>query len=101
MFSYLSMGVVIGILASFLTPRRSTEQFNQFFTLIHTKVRPDEKISSPCTLTEDSLPRDEKLINHPDIELPKPTVIGMGGFVLAWCGVALIIWFTRFLAGIL
>jgi hypothetical protein len=73
MFSYLSTGVVIGILASFLTPRQSTEQLNRFFTLIHTKVRPDEKISSPCTLPEDSLPR----------------------------GVALIIWFTSFLAGVL
>ncbi len=101
MFSYLSTGVVIGILASFLTPRQSTEQLDRFFTLIHTKVRPDEEISSPCTLPKDPLPRGEKLINHPDIELPKPTVIGMGGFVLAWCGVALIIWFTSFLARVL
>jgi hypothetical protein len=31
------------------------------------------------------------LIDHPDFEIPRPTMIGIIGFLAAWAGVALLI----------
>ena len=98
MTSYLSAGVVVGIIVSLITPRQPQEQLDRFFALIHTPIRPGEQVESPCTLPEDHLPAGEKLFQHPDIELPKPTFIGLGGFALAWVCVGVIIWLTSFLA---
>lgn len=98
MASYLSAGVVVGIIVSFLTPRQSPEQLDRFFSLIHTPIKPGEEVASPCTLPEDHLPTNEKFFSHPDIELPKPTVVGLGGFALAWLCVGLIIWLTDYLS---
>ncbi len=44
------------------------------------------------------LPQVEKAFNYEDIELPKPTLIGFGGFVFAWILVGLIVWLTGYLA---
>jgi Na+/proline symporter len=97
---YLSAGVITGILVSLTTKRTPNEKLNHFFKLIRTPVRPGEKVDVPCTLPEDHLPTEEgKLIPHPDLELPKPTVLGLGGFLAAWVCVFAIIWLTMFLAG--
>lgn len=98
MTAYLSAGVIVGVVVSLLTPRQPQEQLDRFFSLIHTPIKPGEEVASPCTLPEDHLPANDKLFSHPDIELPKPTVIGLGGFALAWLCVGLIIWLTNYLA---
>ena len=98
MFSYLCAGLVSGIVVSFITPRTSPEKLNKFFDLLHTPVRPGEKVLSPCTLPENPLPRGEKLLNLEDVELPKPTLVGLGGFVVAWVLVGLIVWLTFWLS---
>ena len=68
---------------------------------IRTPVRRGEQVATPCTLPDDPLPADEsKLINHPDFEIPKPTALGLGGFVAAWVVVGLIIWLVDWLAGL-
>ena len=95
---YLSAGVVVGIVVSLITPRQPVEQLDRFFSLIHTPVRPGEEVASPCTLPADPLPQNRKLFKHPDIELPMPTVVGLGGFALAWLCVGLIIWLTKYLS---
>jgi len=33
----------------------------------------------------------EVLIDHPDFEIPRPTKVGITGFLVAWIGVALLI----------
>lgn len=98
MFSYLSAGVIVGVVISLLSPRQPKEQLDRFYTLLHTPVTPGEEVVSPCVLPENPAPRAQKLINHPDIELPRPTLLGLGGFALAWCCVGAIIWLTRYLA---
>jgi Na+/proline symporter len=101
MFTYLSAGVVSGILVSYVTPRVPQEKLDHFFRLLHTPIRPGEEIAQPCTLPEDPLPQNQKLFSHPDIELPKPTLVGLGGFAVAWVLVGLIIAFTYWLAKVL
>jgi Na+/proline symporter len=99
MVCYIGTGVVSGVVVSLITPRTPQAKLDHFFTLIHTPVRPGEQEGEkPCTLPADHLPKDEKLFNLDDIELPKPTWLGLGGFVLAWILVGFIIWLTSYLA---
>lgn len=95
---YMFVGVSSGILVSLITRRPTVEKLDHFFTLIHTPITPGEEVPTPCTLPENPAPKGEKLFNLEDIELPKPTLIGMGGFVVAWMLVGLIIWLTSYLA---
>ena len=98
---YLSSGAIAGIAASLLTRRTATEKLDDFFRLIRTPVRPGEIVDQPCTLPEDPLPMETgKLIPVADLEIPMPSRMGLGGFVLAWICVGAIIWFTMMLARI-
>ncbi|WP_417389392.1 sodium:solute symporter family protein [Gimesia sp.] len=99
MFCFMSLAVLSGILVSFLTPRQSLEKLDHFFRLMHTPVRLNEVIDSPCTLPTEPEPMGRKMFpNSKDIEIPRPTFQDLAGFALAWCGVAGIIFLTQFLA---
>jgi len=98
MVCYISAGVISGLVVSLMTPRPSKEKLDHFFTLLHTPVTSGEKVEKPCTLPDDHRPREEKLFNLEDIEVPKPTWVGFGGFVAAWVLVGIIIWLTQYLA---
>ncbi len=98
MFSYLSAGIVSGILVCLITPRTSEGKLDRFFALLHTPIKLGETLEAPCTLPDNPLPRGEKLFNLQDIEIPKPTWVGFGGFVIAWILVGVIIWLTNYLA---
>jgi Na+/proline symporter len=98
MFLYIGAGLVVGIGVSLLTKRQDTEKLDKFFALLHTPVLPDEVVDSPCTLPENPAKRTPKMFNHPDIELPKPTKLGMIGFAVAWMLVAGIIYLTNWLS---
>ncbi len=98
---YLSSGAIAGVVASLLTRRTPKEKLDHFFRLIRTPVHPGEVVDQPCTLPEDALPMETgKLIPAADLEIPRPSRMGLGGFVLAWLCVGAIIWFTMMLAGI-
>ncbi|MCB9767653.1 MAG: sodium:solute symporter family protein [Candidatus Omnitrophica bacterium] len=96
---YLSIPAVVGIVVSLFTRRTDKQRLDEFYLCLRTPVRPGEKTIAPCTLPENPLPPETgKLINHPDIEIPRPSKVGMIGFAGAWCMVAFIIYFTKFLA---
>lgn len=98
---YLTGGAIAGILVSLLTRRTSDEKLDHFFRLIRTPIRLGEHVAEPCTLPEDPLPAETaKLLPLRDIEIPRPTLIGLGGFIVAWVLVGGIIWFTYWLAGL-
>lgn len=98
---YLSTGAIVGILVSLVTKRTPEDKLNRFFNLIRTPVRPGEVIDEPCTLPEDHLPTEtDKLIPMKDLEIPMPSKVGLGGFILAWVGVGFLIWLTSALAKI-
>ena len=99
MFCYMAVGVIVGIGTSFLTPRTPKEKLDHFYRLLRTPARAGEKVERACSLPDDALPPDEsKLINHTDFEIPKPTALGLGGFIAAWVLVFLIIALTKWLA---
>jgi len=99
MLIYMSAGATAGILASVLTRRTASAKLDHFFKLIRTPVRPGEEVPAPCTLPADHLPTETgKLIPLADLEIPKPSAVGLGGFAAAWVIVAAIIWLTVSLA---
>ena len=95
---YLSTGLITGMIASCLTRRPPQQKLDAFFLLMRTPVRAGERISAPCTLPDDALPPLEKLIDHPDIEIPKPSGVDIMGFVLAWVFVGIIVWIPYWLS---
>jgi Na+/proline symporter len=98
MVAYLSAGVVSGFVISLITPRPSEEKLDRFFRLLHTPVTPGEQPEGPCTLPPNPAPQRGKLFPFKDIEVGKPTWVGIGGFLAAWACVAFIVWLTQYLA---
>ena len=98
MLLYLSSGLGGGLLVSLITRRPPQEKLDQFFLLMRTPVHSGEKISAPCTLPADPLPPLDRMFDHPDIEIPKPTRVDIVGFVLAWVFVGIIVWIPYWLS---
>jgi len=92
MIIYLSAGFVVLILISLLTRRVAVEKLNRFYACLRTPIGPDEPETEPFTLPEGVQPGPRKvLIDHPDFEIPRPTAVGIVGFLAAWVGVGLLI----------
>jgi len=95
---YLGTGIIVGTVVSLITPRVAGEKLDSFYALIHTPIRPGEVVETPCTLPENPAPREEKLFNLADVEVPKPTWVDVLGFLGAWICVGLIIKLTDYLS---
>jgi len=102
MFSYLIAGFGTCIAVSLCTPRLPEEKLNRFYACIHTPVSTDEPhTTKPFTLPEGVEPATpKKLVNLSDIEIPKPSRIGLVGFAFFWLMVVLMIAFVHWLAGL-
>lgn len=98
MFWFITVGVTSGIAVSLLTPRQPREKLDPFFMLLHTPVTPGEHVEHPCTLPAGAPPPIPKLFSLPDVEIPRPTLVGVGGFLAAWALVWAIIALTYWLA---
>lgn len=101
MLCFMSAGIVSGLVISLLTPMQPKDKLDHFYSLMHTPITPGEEIEKPCTLPENPAPQEPRLIANSNIELPRPTLVDIGGFLLAWAAVAFIIWLTSYLAGAL
>ncbi|MEX0703370.1 MAG: hypothetical protein WD069_14845 [Planctomycetales bacterium] len=98
MAAYVFAGVISGIIVSLTTPRQSKEKLDRFYRLLHTPVTPGEVVPGPCQLPENPAQPTRKLFNVESLEFQMPTLVGLGGFLLAWVGVAFIIGLTYWLA---
>jgi Na+/proline symporter len=89
---YLSAGFIVMIVVSLFTKRVSSETLDRFYACLRTPIGPDEPETTPFTLPAGVEPAPRNvLIDHPDFEILKPTLIGIGGFLVAWAGVGLLI----------
>ncbi len=98
--AYLSTGVLSGLVVSLVSKRTPKEKLDHFFLLLRTPVREGERVPAPCALPENPAPPLPKLIDHPDIEIPRFDRLDLGGFALAWVLVGLIVLVTYWLAGL-
>ena len=92
MIIYLSAGFVVLVVVSLFTRRVPAENLDRFYDCLRTPIGPDEPETMPFTLPVGVEPTPRKvLIDHPDFEIPRPTMVGIIGFLAAWAGVALLI----------
>lgn len=92
MVIYLSAGFVVLVVVSLFTKKVPAENLERFYACLRTPIGPDEPETEPFTLPAGVEPAPRKtLISHPDFEIPRPTMIGIFGFLAAWAGVALLI----------
>jgi Na+/proline symporter len=92
MIIYLSAGFIVMIVVSLFTKRVAPEKLDRFYECLRTPIGPNESETEPFTLPAGVEPAERNvLISHPDFEIPKPSLIGVGGFIAACAGVALLI----------
>src|SRR5690606_16316680 len=91
-FFYLSAGFLVTIVVSSFTRRVPEAKLNRLYDCLRTPVHMKEPHLAPFTLPPGVVPGPpNKLINHPDLEIPKPSLVGIVGFsVFAACVFALI-----------
>jgi|GEM_PF-325047 len=92
MIIYLSAGFIVLVLVSLFTKRVPAENLERFYACLRTPIKPGEPETEPFTLPAGVQPGPRNtLIRHPEFEIPRPTLIGIGGFLVAWLGVGLLI----------
>ncbi len=92
MVIYLSTGLVGLVVASLLTRRVPSDRLDRLYACLRTPIGADEPEGAVFTLGEGVEPAPRKvLINHPDFEIPRPSWVGLVGFVASWAAVALLI----------
>ncbi len=92
MISYLSTGFVVLVVVSLFTRRTPKDRLDRLYACLRTPIGADEPEAKPFTLPAGVQPGPRNvLIQHPDFEIPRPTLIGVGGFLAAWLGVGLLI----------
>jgi len=85
MLSYLTVGFATCIVVSLLTPRVPKEKLDRFYGCLRTPVGENEPHLDPFSLPEGvTPPPPRKLIDHPDLEIPVPSFVGMAGFAFFW-----------------
>jgi hypothetical protein len=101
-FFYLVGAFGMGIAVSLATPRVPEHQLERVFRALRTPVQAGEPHHAEPFVIPDGVevPEPNKLIDHPDFEIPKPTTLGVGGFVLLWACVGILIGFVYWMAGL-
>ena len=92
MILYLSAGLVMAVVVSLFTRPISREKLDSFYECLRTPVGPNEPETAPFCLPEGVTPAPRSvLINHPDWEIPRPSVVTIVGFLAGWIAVAALI----------
>lgn len=100
MIFYLSAGFVTVIAVSSFTRRVEEKKLDKFYTCLRTPVTPNEPETEPFTLPPGVEPGPRRpLFKHADLEIPRPTVVGMVGFFAGWAAVGALIWVFFWILG--
>ena len=98
--SYLGVGITVGVVTSLCTRPQPPEVLDRFFTLLRTPVIEGEELTEPCLVPADNNVR-EPVIEFAGFQFPRPTKLGVGGFVVAWILVFGIVGMTKMLSTVL
>jgi len=98
---YLVAGFAATIIVSLFTKRAPQERLDRLYNCLRTPVGKNEPHLQPFTLPEGVEPGPpNKLFNRPDLEIPKPSLVGMAGFVFFWFTVVLMIGLVYWISGL-
>ena len=77
---------------SLFTRREDEGKLERFYTCLRTPITPGEPETRPFTLPPGVEPAPRlALVDHPDWEIPRPTLVGVAGFLGGWIAVAVLI----------
>lgn len=83
--AYLVVGTATLVLVSRFTKAPPSEQIENFYAVLRTPVAPGEVIDRPFHLPAGMAPAPpNRLIRHPDWEIPRPTRRAVAGFIAIW-----------------
>jgi len=92
MIFYLSVGLVVMVGVSLATKPPAKERLDRVYECLRTPVMPGEPEVEPLTLPEGTKPAPRSvLIDHPNFELMKPSLVSVLGFLVSWVAVGLLI----------
>lgn len=92
MISYLMAGLIAIVVVSLMKPRCESADLDRFYDCLRTPVTLGEPEGEPCTLPLGVAPAPRKvLVNHPDFEVPIPSVESVIGFLATWAIIGLIV----------
>lgn len=92
MVCYLLVGLVTMIVVSLFTRSVDKAKLDSLYECLRTPIAPNEPETEPFTLPKGVEPAPRRVwIDHPDFEIPRPTVTGMVGFFAGWAAVGLLI----------
>jgi len=92
MIGYLCVGLITLITVSLFTHPVAKEKLDKFYDCLRTPIGKNEPETEPFTLPPDVEPGLRKtLFQHPDFEIPRPSLVGAIGFFASWVGVGLLI----------
>lgn len=92
MIIYLSAALAAMVGVSLVTKAPDKENLDRVYQTLRTPVQPGEPEVEPLTLPEGIKPAPRSvLINHPDFEIMKPSLVSVLGFLVSWVAVGLLI----------
>ena len=100
MLIYIAVGVASGVTTSLLSRPQTTGQMEEFFTLLRAPVTGAEVDVSPCIIPYNQPLRDP-VIRLGEFQFPRPTRLGITGFVGVWVLVLVIVYGTKWFSTIL
>ncbi len=101
MVLYLVVGFVVTIIVSLLTRPVDPARLDRMFACLRTPIAPNEPETKPFTLPAGMIPPPRKvLIDLPGFEIPRPSKIGLVGFVVSWAIVIVLIWSVYVILGL-
>jgi SSS family transporter len=101
MATFLTGGFVSCTLVSLFTKRVPEYKLDRVFACLRTPIQPNEPHQEPFSLPPGvEVPPPHKLINHPDLEIPMPSFVGMAGFIVIWGLVGLLIGSVYWIVGL-
>jgi SSS family transporter len=94
MILYLLVGFITAIAVSLLTKPIEKNKLDRFYECLRTPIAPGEPETAPFTLPDGVAPAPRRpWFKHPDFEIPRPSLVGIAGFLAGWAAVAMLIGF--------
>lgn len=85
MIFYTVAGVAALVLVSLKTRPEPKAKLDRFYECVRTPIQGAEPETQPFTLPPGVEPAPRNvLIQHPDFEIPRPSVLTVGGFLVTW-----------------
>jgi len=92
MVFYLAAGLAALVVVSLLTRPVDGARLDRLYACLRTPIGSNEPETAPFTLPAGVTPAPRRVLwDHPDFEIPRPTPVGVAGFLGSWLIVAALI----------